>query len=425
MTRVLLIEDSPTQAEEAKMILEGDGFLVDLARDGAAGLERLAGAEYDLVISDVVMPGLSGYEVCRRIKADPAQQDVPVILLTSLRDPLEIVNALECGADNFINKDRSRETLVARIRGLLATRELRRARNLGATPGDRALAPVEVLFEGRPYSVTADREQILDLLLATYGDIVRTNRELEVSRAELAREHEALVRAQRLEKELGALLVHDIKSPAAGMMMLARSRLKKVDARSDEHRYWSAVLSSAEVINRMVLNLLDITRGEEHALAPRFSEVSTAEVLDEVRQLMVPLAGEREQELTVMVAPGLPLVRVDREMLRRVIQNLVDNALRYGPSKSVVSIRARARGGEVEISVADRGPGIPVELRERVFDKYVRLDNPRGQEASGGRGLGLAFCRIAMEALGGRIWIEDNLPEGTVFGLLLPSVTSR
>src|SRR5882757_6701018 len=104
MTRVLIVEDSPTQARELAFLLEAEGFDVDVAVDGERGLERCLAEEYDVVLSDVVMPGLDGYELCRRIKDDPRRHRVPVILLTSLTEPMDIIRGLECGADNFITK---------------------------------------------------------------------------------------------------------------------------------------------------------------------------------------------------------------------------------------------------------------------------------------------------------------------------------
>ena len=120
--RVLVVEDSPTQARLLRLILEAEGFTVDVAGDGQAALTRLAAASFDLVVSDVLMPGLTGFELCRVIKADPALCDIPVVLVTTLREPLEIVQALEVGADSFVRKPYEPDALVVRLRSLLAQR---------------------------------------------------------------------------------------------------------------------------------------------------------------------------------------------------------------------------------------------------------------------------------------------------------------
>ena len=104
MARVLVVDDSATQAEEARFILESAGFSVEVARSGQAGLDRLGAGGFDLVVSDILMPDLTGYELCSRAKAADATKHVPIVLLTSLGDPLDVIQALECGADGFITK---------------------------------------------------------------------------------------------------------------------------------------------------------------------------------------------------------------------------------------------------------------------------------------------------------------------------------
>ena len=125
MSRILVVEDSRTQAEALRGVLAPAGLDVDLAADGEQALERLRAADFDLVLSDVLMPGVDGFELCRRLKADPARRDVPVLLLTALTDPLDIIRGLECGADGFLTKPCLADHLLARVRGLLANRALR------------------------------------------------------------------------------------------------------------------------------------------------------------------------------------------------------------------------------------------------------------------------------------------------------------
>ena len=113
--RILAIEDSPTQAEELRLILESGGFDVEVARNAEQGLERLERLAFDFVISDVVMPGLSGYDLCRRIKSDARWKALPILLLMSLGDPIDVIRALECGADSFLTKPYEPDHLVARV----------------------------------------------------------------------------------------------------------------------------------------------------------------------------------------------------------------------------------------------------------------------------------------------------------------------
>src|SRR5262249_42643943 len=143
MTRILVVDDSRTQAEEARFILESAGFTVEVAASGAEALHRLARGGIDLVVSDVVMPGMTGYELCRTAKAAPATGNLPVVLLTSLDDPHEVIRALECGADGFITKGSGADHLVDRIRTVV---ENRRLRGSGATGSS-----IQVHFLGRTF----------------------------------------------------------------------------------------------------------------------------------------------------------------------------------------------------------------------------------------------------------------------------------
>jgi signal transduction histidine kinase len=411
-TRVLVVEDSATQAEELRLILESGSFDVETAPNAEEGLNRLARSTYDFVISDIVMPGLSGYDLCRRIKGDPHWKAIPVLLLTSLTDPIDVIHALECGADSFLSKPCEPDHLIARVNGLL---ESRRLRTLA-----RGASGIDVLFGGQRFTIPSGKEQILDLLVSTFEDMVRKNDEIMAARDALAAKHEQLLRVEQQKEELSALVVHDLKSPAAGIMMAAQSRLQSSTLSDTDRMLWGLVYTSAEVINRMVLNLLDIAGSSDGVFAPRPTTVDIPKLVGEVCQLMTPVADSLQHQIAVDVQPGLPQLRADPELLRRVLQNLVDNALRHSPSGAPVQIEADASNGVVRFRVRDRGPGIPAALRDRIFDKYVRIARTHGEGASIGKGLGLAFCRIAVEAHGGRIWVEDNEPHGSVFVVRIP-----
>lgn len=176
--RILVVEDSPTQADLLRLTLEAEGYVVESVPDAEQGFERVRNADFDLVISDVVMPGQSGYDLCRRIKDDAGTGQVPVLLLTSLNDPQDIIDGIACGADSFITKPYKTEALLARIHYLFA--------NLARRAEGKLKLGLEVTFLGRTFTVTSGREQILDLLIATCEEIVRTNRELRASQVELA-----------------------------------------------------------------------------------------------------------------------------------------------------------------------------------------------------------------------------------------------
>ncbi len=177
MTRVLVVEDSPTQAVELQFLLESAGFHVDVARNGESGLEQVKSGGIDVVLSDVVMPGMDGYELCKRLKGEPSTMYVPVMLLTSLSDPMDIIRGLECGADNFLTKPYDGAYLIGRVRRLLENRALR---------GDRKVSlGVDVLLMGKQFTINSEKEQMLDLLLSTFEEVLRSRqREYEAKLSE-------------------------------------------------------------------------------------------------------------------------------------------------------------------------------------------------------------------------------------------------
>jgi PAS domain S-box-containing protein len=178
VANILIVEDSATQAEMLAAMLEEDGHRVTKAVDAEKALAACAADGFDAVISDIVMPGMSGYELCRRLKGGEASAHMPVMLLSTLNEPMDIIRGLECGADNFLTKPCSSELLCARLRSLLTSREIRTSH--------RAALGVEICFLGQRFTINSEKEQILDLLISTFEDTVRANRELQHNRAELA-----------------------------------------------------------------------------------------------------------------------------------------------------------------------------------------------------------------------------------------------
>ncbi len=174
---VLVVEDSPTQAAVLRACLEDADYTVTVASDGEEALVQLRATACDVVLSDIVMPGIDGYALCKEIRKDPSLNGLPVVLLTSLGDPMEIVHALDAGADNFIRKPYESAQLLERVHTILLQRELRVSRHLRVG--------VELLFLGRRFSITAESQQILDLLLSTFEDLVQTNHDLRSGRDEL------------------------------------------------------------------------------------------------------------------------------------------------------------------------------------------------------------------------------------------------
>ncbi|MBF0118246.1 MAG: response regulator [Desulfobacterales bacterium] len=183
---ILIIEDSITQAWHLKTILEEEGYKVYNSNNGMEALDFLSETKASLVISDIIMPEMDGYEVCSKIKTNEKLRDIPVILLTSLSDPEDIIKGLQCGADNFIIKPYEKFYLLSRIQYLLLNKKLMREEIQGMQVG------IELLFGKQKHIISSNRLQILNLLISTYEAAIQKSRELEQKKNELNKAQETI-----------------------------------------------------------------------------------------------------------------------------------------------------------------------------------------------------------------------------------------
>lgn len=205
LTEILIVEDSPTQAARLEHILKQAGYRVTAASNGKEAIACINRRKPTLVISDILMPEMDGYEMCKRLKSDAGLSAIPVILLTTLSDPKDVVKGLECGADHFITKPYDERMLISRVHGALSNMELRKTQKMGMG--------VEILIAGQRYFITSDRMQILDFLISTYETAVQQNRELVETRDKLNELNEKLEeKVQERTSELIAEVSQRIKA---------------------------------------------------------------------------------------------------------------------------------------------------------------------------------------------------------------------
>ncbi|MBV8464538.1 MAG: response regulator [Burkholderiales bacterium] len=191
---IMVVEDSPTQAEQLRYHLEQHNYNVVLAADGREALDFVQKCRPNLIITDVVMPGMDGFQLCQMIKADAALQDIPVVIVTSLTGWDDIARSLECGAENFLRKPYEPETLIARVDSILLNHELRKR--------NRVQMGLEILLGGKRHFVNSDREQILDLLISTYDEALHMNAELQARQAQIAHANQVLRGLYQISQQL-------------------------------------------------------------------------------------------------------------------------------------------------------------------------------------------------------------------------------
>jgi two-component system sensor histidine kinase/response regulator len=364
---ILVVDDNAENRALARATLEDEGYRVVTASGGDEAIELFEVERPDCVLLDIRMPGTDGFAVCARIRASSHGADTPVVFLTALRDVDTFDRALRAGGDDFLTKPVRPTELVIRVQAALKLRRM----------------SAEL------------REQY---------DLVR-------------RQRDDLIRLQLQKERLTAFVVHDLKNPVNAMdlhaQLLLRNRALPADARESVTR----IRTDARTLLRLVLNLLDIAKSEEDALIPRLEEIDVEALTAEVVSASEVLATLAEVKLERQIE--LRRLRADPDLLRRVLENLLDNAIRHVPNGTVVRLIAAREGDSAAFRVADSGHGIPPEMREKIFDRFVQLESGERVVERAGRGLGLAFCKLAVEAHGGTIRVEDS-DGGAVFCVRLP-----
>jgi signal transduction histidine kinase len=250
---------------------------------------------------------------------------------------------------------------------------------------------------------------------------VRRQRRTDELYAELKQAHAELQSAQQAQQELTGMIVHDMRTPLTNVIS-GLGTVALMDGAPPEVRreLLRGAQDGAERLLGMVNDLLDINRLESGEMPLTREEFAAADVMREAAGAVAALAAEKRLTLRVEPAPADLCPYADRETARRVLVNLLGNAVKFTPGGGEVRLTAEARDGMVEFAVADTGEGIPTEHRERVFDKFYQVtSHAAGRQMSSG--LGLAFCRLAVEAHGGRIGVESDVGRGSRFWFTLPA----
>jgi two-component system sensor histidine kinase KdpD len=262
--------------------------------------------------------------------------------------------------------------------------------------------------------LTPDQRRLLDSLAdQTALAIERLHLSEEMDRARVAAETE------KLRSALLTSISHDLRTPLASILGSATS-LKQYRGQmgeTDQEQLLATIQEEAERLNHFIANLLDMTRLESGALVPNLEPVDLGDVVGSVLRRVKPLV--QQHKITLDIEQGLPMPRLDPVLFEQVLFNLLDNAAKYAPAGTAITLRARREGAAVKVQVLDEGPGLPEEDRERVFDKFYRVR--AGDKQRAGTGLGLAIARGFMEAMGGTITAANRSDaQGAVFTLTLP-----
>ena len=407
---ILIVEDSASQALLLEQLLLRHFSRVLVAHSGAQALGLMRAERPTLVISDVRMPEMDGYELCRQIKADPALASVPLILITSLIDLADVVKGLECGASGFLSKPYNEEHLLARIQFLLANPQL-------SVASDSA-AGVDVNFGGKSFVIESGREQILSFLLSAYELALGKNKELQSVTEALQVQTRVLERSNQDLEQFASVASHDLQEPlrmvSSYLGLLDQRAQMRLDAK--EQGYVQYAVDGARRMQQMVDDLLEFSNVKTGGKS--LAQADLGRALENALTNLEVTIGECRGVITYDL---MPAALVDITQFTQLLQNLISNALKFcAQQPPVIHLGWERRWGQDWVfSIRDNGIGIAPENFERIFQLFQRV---HGDCEYPGSGMGLAICKKIVERHGGRIWVESELGCGTTVFFTLPDL---
>ena len=358
---ILVVDDTPENLQLLSEMLKSWGYKARPVTSGTLALQAARSKRPDIILLDIHMPEMDGYQLCGHLKADDTLKEIPVLFISALNETADKVKAFECGGADYITKPFQADEIHARIKAHL---ELHHQRNRLQENYDRL-------------------------------------RELESHRDSLVH-----------------MVVHDMRSPITFVMGVL-DILKESSGSCAPNGAHSGLLEDAytncNILTEMISQLLDVSRLESGEMP--LDQVVCG--LDEVLQNAVQPFLLRSGNPTLAIA-GHPGAKVfcDKNIVQRVIVNLIGNAFKFTPQHGRVKVAISTSKTEARVSVADNGPGIPKEFQQRIFDKFGQVPSKKNKQH--GSGLGLAFCRLAVEAHGGKIGVESEVGQGSTFWFTLP-----
>jgi signal transduction histidine kinase len=417
---ILIVEDSPTQTKLLRLILEGNGYIVNSANNGVKALECVRQRKPNLIITDIVMPEMDGFALCKAIKSDPDLKSIPIMLLTSLSDPQDVIKGLQAGADNFLTKPYTDTFLIARVHYIFENYELRKRKSSNAD--------IEIVFEGQKYFINSDRMQIVDLLLSTYDNAVQKNNELHKAHADLLEIHRQLeqknIQLEILNQEKNHFLsvaAHDLRNPLTTIYTAADLITEELKDKtsSETKEFLEMIKQSSKFMRSLIEELLDVSVIDSGKLSIHLEPVNLMNLIRNNVALNRVIAGRKQITVEYHCANDLPVLQLDRRKIEQVLNNLISNAIKYSFPQSKVEIHSKCDNNNLVISVSDEGQGIPPAEMDKLFKPFSRT-SVKATSGESSTGLGLVIVRKIVEAHNGRVWAESQVKKGSTFYISLP-----
>ena len=360
---LLIVDDSPANLQLLGGMLKQCRYKVRPVPNGEFALQSARHEPPDLILLDINMPGMNGYEVCKHLKADSDLKAIPVIFISALDGTFDKIKAFSVGGVDYVTKPFQFEEVEARVRTHLALRKKERQ------------------------------------LQESYGKL----KELE-----------------QLRDNLIHMIIHDMRSPVTvvlGTLQLLKETMPP--GTENMSKFIKSSINATNNLKTLINTLLDISRLEAGQMP--INKIQ-ADLIETVRQAVDSLSWMKGELPIDMRAPVRFTAYYDQDIILRILINFLMNALKFTPANGRITIGVYQVGGNIRVDVADTGCGIPEEYLSKIFEKYAQADISHRQI---GTGLGLAFCKLAIQAHGGQIGVESTVGKGSTFWFSIPSSPDR
>jgi len=363
---LLVVDDDANNRDVLSRRLKVQGHTVETVSNGLDALRIVHDRQFDLVLLDIMMPEMDGYEVLSHLKANVASQQIPVIMISALSEVNSIVRCIEAGAEDYLTKPFDSTLLKARVSASL---EKKRGR---------------------------DRETVLfEQLQANYL---------------------RLQEVEALRDDMRNMIVHDLRTPLTSVIVGVEMLEKHGELNETQREMMTIAVGGGKTLLGMINDLLDVEKMESGSTQLQYERVSVPELVYGAIEQITILAEAVKTTILSDVAPELPDFDGDQSKLSRTLVNLIANAIKFTEGGSVTVSAVLSDVRTLRFAIRDNGVGIPPEAFGRIFEKFGQLASERNV----GTGLGLAFCKLAVEAHGGQIEVESTSGKGSTFSFTIP-----
>lgn len=362
--KILIVDDVMSNVLLLKVLLTNEKFMIATASNGGQALEQVEKEKPDLVLLDVMMPDLSGFEVAQRLKSNPETAEIPIIFLTALNSTADIVKGFQVGANDFISKPFNKEELIIRVTHQISL-------------------------------VAAKR-----IILAKTEELQRTIAGRD---------------------KLYSVIAHDLRSPMGSIKMVLNMLILNLPAEkigTEMYELLTMANQTTEDVFALLDNLLKWTKSQIGKLNVVYQDIDLVEVVDGVVEIFNMVAGLKKITIKEEKA-GRMLVHGDIDMLKTIVRNLMSNAIKFSNEGTEIVVKMQVQDNMAVVSVQDHGCGIDEEGQKKLLHTDTHFST-FGKKNEEGSGLGLLLCQDFIVKNGGKLWFTSKKGEGSIFYFSVP-----